>query len=79
MKTKRITTKVLKMDGNNQYGQAMAKLLPYDCIKKMKTPSLSEFNRILSNISHEDKIGHLLVVDIKFHDKNPKTMLFNKI
>ena len=67
------------MDENNQYGQAMRKPLPHGCIKKMKTPSLLELNRILCSISHEDKIGHLFVVDIKFHDKNPKTMLFNKI
>ena len=31
---KRISTKILKIDGNKQYGQAMAKPLPYDCIKK---------------------------------------------
>ena len=34
------------MDENNQYGQAMTKPLPPGCIKKMKTPSLLEFNRI---------------------------------
>ena len=67
------------MDQNNQYGQAMTKPLPYSCIKKMKTPSLSEFKRILSSFSHEDKIGHSFVLDIKFHYKNPKTMLFNEI
>ena len=76
---KRITTKILKMDENNQYGQALTKLLPYGCIKRMKTPSLLEFNCILSSVSHEDKIGHLFVVNIKFHDKNPKTILFNEI
>ena len=67
------------MNENNQYGQAMRKPLPHGCIKKMKTPSLLELNRILCSISHEDKIGNLFVVDIEFHDKNPKTMLFNKI
>ena len=34
------------MDENNQYGQAMTKLLPPGCIEKMKTLSLLEFNRI---------------------------------
>ena len=42
-------------------------------------PFLLEFNKILDCISHEDKVGHLFVVDIKFHDKNQKTMLFNEI
>ena len=77
---KRVTTKILKMNENNQYGNAMTKPLPNDCIKKSKKVfSFCKFNIILSNLSHEDKIGHLFTVDIKFHNKNPKTMLFNKI
>ena len=47
--------------------------------KKMKTPSLLQFNHILDSVSHEDNIGHLFVVDIKFHNRNPKTNLFNEI
>ena len=42
-------------------------------------PFLLEFKKILDRISHEDKVGHLFVVDIKFHDKTQKTMLFNEI
>ena len=58
----------------------MTKPLQYSCIKKQEyPPSLLEFNKILDKISHEDKIGHLFIVDIKFHNKNPKTMLFNEI
>ena len=68
------------MDENSQYGQAMTKPLPYGCIKKQEQPSsLLVFNKILDRISHEDKIGHLFIVDIKFHNKNPKTLLFNEI
>ena len=64
----------------NQYGQTMTKPLPYGCINKQEhLPSLLEFNKILDKISHEDKIGHLFIVDIKFHNKNPKTLLFNEI
>ena len=66
------------MDKNNQYGQAITKPLPYGCIKK-KEHHLLEFNKILDEISHEDKIGHLFIVDIKFYNKNSKTMLFNEI
>ena len=35
---KRISTKILKMDENNQYGQAMTKPLPYSCIQKQEHP-----------------------------------------
>ena len=80
--TKRFSTKILKVNENNQYGQAMTKPLPYGCIKKQEhLPSLTEFNRILDEIdkiSHADNIGHLFIVDIKFNDINPKT-LFNEI
>ena len=31
---KRFSSKIIKMDENNQYGFAMAKPLPYSCIKK---------------------------------------------
>ena len=33
---KRFSSKIIKMDENNQYGQAMTKPLPYGCIKKKK-------------------------------------------
>ena len=42
-------------------------------------PSLIEFNRIITTISHKDKIEHLFTIDIKFHDINQKTLLFNEI
>lgn len=32
--TKRISSKILKIDENNQYGKAMTKALPYGCIKE---------------------------------------------
>ena len=68
------------MDENNQCGNAMTKPLPYGCIKKAsKVPFLLEFNMILDSISETDKVGHLFIVDIKFHNKNEKTMLFNEI
>ena len=77
---KRVSTKILKMDENNQYSNAITRPLPYGCIKRApKVPSLLEFNRILDSLSHEDKIGHLFIVDIKFFNKNEKTLLFNEI
>ena len=78
--TKRISSVILKMDENNHYGQAMMKALTYGCIKqKQHPPDLMEFGKILDRISHDDKIGYIIIVDIKFHDKNPKTLLFNQI
>ena len=77
---KRISNKILKMNEINQYGQAMTKPLPYGCFKKQEhVPSMTEFNKILDKISHDNNIGHLFIVDIKFHNVNPKTLLFNEI
>ena len=73
--TKRISSKILKMEENNQYRMAMTKPLPYGCIKeKDNVPSLTEFNSIITKISHEDKIGHIFNVEIKFHDINKKNI-----
>ena len=77
-----IVCKILKMDENNQYGNAMTKPLPYSCIKKEKEiPDLKKFNLILQTLSPDDKIGHLFVVDIMFNEKNvdKKTLLFKEI
>ena len=79
-KTKRISSVILKMDENNQYGQAMRKPLLCGCIKRNeKPPTFMEFIHILDRIFHKDKIENLFIVDIKFHYKNPKTLLFNEI
>ena len=78
---KRVTTKILKMDENNQYGNAMTKPLPYVCIKKMtKIRTLSEFNAISNSLSHTDKIDHLFIVDIKSIKRkiNNKTIKIKK-
>ena len=58
----------------------MTKPLPYNCIKKQEhVPSLLELKEILDHVSHEDSIGYLFIVDIKFHNKNSKTLLFNEL
>ena len=49
-------------------------------LKKKENPlSLTEFNRILHGISHDDPIGHLFIVDIKFKNINPKTLSLNEL
>ena len=76
---KRFSSKIIKMDENNQYGFAMTKSLPYGCIKLKKgVPSLDELKDLLANVTLEGKIGHLFIVDIIFSDVNEKTILFNK-
>ena len=47
--------------------------------KQKHVPSLLEFNKMLDCRSHEDSIGDLFIVDIKLHNKNKKTLLFNEI
>ena len=67
------------MDENNQNDQAMTKPLSYSWIKKPEDPlSLRELTRILDKIFHDGNIGHLFIVDLKFNDMNPKTLLFNE-
>ena len=57
----------------------MTKPLPYGCIKKKKhVPSLEELTTLLKNVTLEDKLGHLLVVDIEFAGINEKALLFNE-
>ena len=77
---KRFSSKIIKMDENNQYGMAMTKPLPYGYIKKQnKLPNFTELEQLLKSITLEDKIGHLFTVDIEFFNINPKTLLFNEI
>ena len=40
---------------------------------------MTEFKKILNEISHEDAIGHLFIVDIKFDEINEKTLSFNEV
>ena len=78
---KRVVTKILKMDGNKQYGNAMIKPLSTGNIKKAnKIPTMQEFDLILQTISDTDKTGHLFIVDIEFDKENPteKLLFFNE-
>ena len=67
---KRVITKILKLDENNQYGNGMTKLLPTDCINDSDDISWKTFNFLLESVSFEDTIGHLYVVDIEFDFNN---------
>ena len=77
---KRFSSKIIKMDENNQYSFAMTKPLPHGCIKLKKiVPTLDELKDLLANVTLNDKIGHLFIVDIVLDDINEKTILFNEI
>ena len=69
---KRVVTKILKVDENNQYGNAKTKPLPMGSIKRVKIlPTMKEFDLILQGISDEDKIGHLFIVELNLIRKMP--------
>ena len=67
---KRVITKILKLDENNQYGNGMTKPLPTGCIKDDNDIYWETFNFLRESVSFEDKIGHLYIVDIEFDVKN---------
>ena len=78
---KRVVTKILKLDENNQYGYLMTKPLPTGCIKENKNFSWVDFNILIESVDLMDKIGHFFVVDIIFDAKNAneKQLLCNEI
>ena len=61
---KRVITKILKLDENNQYGNGMTKPLATGCIKDDNDFSWETFNILLEKVNFEDEIGHLCVVDM---------------
>ena len=62
---KRVSAVILKMDENNQYGNAMTKPLPIGCVKKEPSaPSNRELCLLLGSLLHLDPIGYLVIVDI---------------
>ena len=67
---KRGITKNLKLDENNQYGNAMTNPLPTGCIKDNGNISWETFNFLLEKVSFEETIGHLYIFDIEFDTKN---------
>ena len=78
---KRIISKIVKLDENNQYGFAMTRPMPTGCIKENNSPSWLKFNLLLETVTLEDKIGHLFIVDIEFDVKNAdeRKYLYNEI
>ena len=68
---KRVITKILKLDENNQYGHGMTKPLPTGCIKNNFDLSFQTLHVLLESIDLEkDEKGHLYVVHIEFDFEN---------
>ena len=80
-KRKRIITKIIKFDENNQYGYAMTRPMPTGCIKQNTSLSWVAFNLLIEKVSFEDLIGHLFVVDIEFDFENASSrqLTYNEI
>ena len=69
---KRVITKILKIDENNQYGNGMAKPLPTGCTKGNSDISWETFNFLLEKVGFEDTISHLYIAGIEFDKKKKK-------
>ena len=78
---KRVITKIIKFDENNQYGFAMTRPMPTGCIKQNNSTSWLEFNLLLEKVSLDDSIGHLFIVDIEFDEQNAtkRQYMYNEI
>ena len=78
---RRIITKILKLNENNQYGYAMTKPIPTGCIKEHPSPSWLKFNLLLETVDLDDKIGHLFFADIEFDEKRAteRGYMYNEI
>ena len=78
---KRVITKIVKFEENNQYHFTMTKPMPTGYIKEYSSPSWLTFNLLFEIVSLDDPIDHLLVVDIEFDQKNAtnKQFLYNEI
>ena len=66
---KRVVTKILKLDENNQCGYSMTKPLTTGCITENKNFSCVNFNILIESLDLTGKIGHLFFVHIFFGGK----------
>ena len=78
---RRIITKILKMDENNQYGFAMTKPMPTGWIKEHPALTWCKFNFLLKTVDLGDSIGYLFIVDIEFDKVNAteREYMYNEI
>ena len=73
---KRVISKILKLDENNQYGNGMTKPLPTDRIKDNSDISWVTFSFLMETVDFKDTIGYLYIVDIEFdYEKATEKMM----
>ena len=79
--TKRVITKILKLDENNQYVYGVTKPLPTGLVKQDPDITWRTFNLLLERVSLEDSIGYLFIVDIEFdyYNASAKQRVYNEI
>ena len=77
---KRVISKILKLDENNQYGNGITKPLPTGCIKDDSDISWATFNFLMETVDFKDTIRHLDIVDFEFDYENAteKMMAYNE-
>ena len=77
---RRVISKIIKFDENNQYGFAMTKPMPVGAIKD-KDPSWTECNILFEKVSLNDKKGHIFIVDIEFDHEHAtdRQIMYNEI
>ena len=77
---RRVISKIIKFDENNQYGFAMTKPMPVGTIKE-KDPSWIEYNILFEKVSLDDKKGHIFIVDIEFDHVHAtdRQIMYNEI
>ena len=66
---RRIITKILKLDKNNQYDYAMSEPMSTSCIKEHSFLSWLEMNLLFKTVVLDEQIRHLFFVNIKFDEK----------
>ena len=77
---RRVISKIIKFDKNNQYGFAMTKPMPVGAIKE-KDPSWTEYNILFEKVSLDDKKRHIFIVDIEFDHEHAtdRQIMYNEI
>ena len=77
---RRVISKIIKFDENNQYGFAMTKPTPVGAIKE-KDPSWTEYNILFEKVPLDDKKGHIFVADIEFDHEHAtdRRIMYNEI
>ena len=80
-KKKRVISKILKLDENDQYGNGITKPFPAGCIKDDSDISWATFNFLMETVDFKDTIGHLYIVDVEFDYENSteKMMVYNEL